>query len=302
MTPPVQNGTVALIHGQKRVFYDGYWVKTYSPPADTLHAKKTLIEALTHRLFKHVEHGIDIPGVRLKEARHAYESETDPARKRVKGAMLAGALFNRATDIFTKLFELQELGIDTDTNNPLMMECGNCLQEALSLGPMVLHRSGEESIDELWGEPFRAFSIPIDAYYESRYIKIAQTHGDIDRIADTMVNTFTQTPFFTDIGPLIRTFATAAKSRCETLSTDPEIFDIWSVFVASSEKVLACPPVVPTSPSLTEKQQIAEGHNLIQQGCRLITDVTLARTSMPKTTQKYLADCHRYATGFTHIP
>jgi hypothetical protein len=47
----------------------------------------------------------------------------------------------------------------------------------------VLHRSGDEGIDELWGEPFRAFSIPVEAFYESRYIKIAQALREIDRIA-----------------------------------------------------------------------------------------------------------------------
>ena len=35
------------------------------------------------------------------------------------------------------------------------------------------HRSGEEGIDELWGEPF-APSIPLEDFYESRYIKIGR--------------------------------------------------------------------------------------------------------------------------------
>ncbi|GHT97458.1 hypothetical protein FACS1894154_00870 [Betaproteobacteria bacterium] len=102
----IPNGTLRIENDIKRVFYDGYWIKAYDPPADSLRAKKTLIQALTRRLFNHVEHGINIPGKRLGEARRAYEEEQIPANKRVKGAMLAGALFNRATDIFTKLVEL----------------------------------------------------------------------------------------------------------------------------------------------------------------------------------------------------
>src|SRR5881394_3574163 len=94
-------GTKRLIDGRWRVYYDGYWIKAYDVPADTLIAKKRLIEALTRRLFNHVEHGINIPGTRLDEARRAFEDETDPRRHRVKGAMLAGALFNRATAVFT---------------------------------------------------------------------------------------------------------------------------------------------------------------------------------------------------------
>lgn len=167
-TTPPPNGTRRVIDGVERVYYDGYWVKTYPIPKDTVQAKRTLIAALTRRLFNHVEHGLNIPGKRLDEARAAYESETDPQKKRVKGAMLAGALFNRATDIFTKLTELEELGVKITPDNALMRECGRCLQEALSLGRLVLHRSGEEGIDELWGEPFRAFSIPIEDFYESR--------------------------------------------------------------------------------------------------------------------------------------
>lgn len=73
--------------------------------------------------------------------------------------MLAGALFNRAADIFLKLVELQTCGIEILSDNPLMRECGRCLLEAMELGKNVLHRSGEEGIDELWGgspsAPFR---------------------------------------------------------------------------------------------------------------------------------------------------
>ena len=68
--------------------------------------------------------------------------------------MLAGALFNRATDIFRKLVELQADGVEIQ-GNPLTRECGKCLIEAMNLGHSVLHRSGEGGIDELWGEPFR---------------------------------------------------------------------------------------------------------------------------------------------------
>lgn len=194
-TTPPPNGTRRVIDGVERVYYDGYWVKTYPIPKDTVQAKRTLIAALTRRLFNHVEHGLNIPGKRLDEARAAYESETDPQKKRVKGAMLAGALFNRATDIFTKLTELEELGVKITPDNALMRECGRCLQEALSLGRLVLHRSGEEGIDELWGEPFRAFSIPIEDFYESRYLKIAWTMRDIDHIAQVMCTTIGHHPF-----------------------------------------------------------------------------------------------------------
>jgi len=176
----VAPGEKKVIDGQCRVHYDGYWIKVYDPPADTLGAKKRLIEALTRRLFNHVEHGVNIPGTRLEEARRAYVAETDPPKKRVKAAMLAGALFNRATDVFTKIVEIQSLGVEIGHSNALMRQCGEHLKEALELGKMVLHRSGDEGIDELWGEPFKAFAFPIEEFYQSRYIKIAHTMRAID--------------------------------------------------------------------------------------------------------------------------
>jgi hypothetical protein len=194
MDNTVPEGTRRIIDGRERVFYSGYWVKTYTVPEDTLQAKRKLIGALTRRLFNHVEHGLNIPGSRLNEARKSYEDEADTDRRRVKGAMLAGALFNRAADIFTKLVELQSVGIEIQSDNALMRECGRCLQEALGLGRLVLHRSGEEGIDELWGEPFKAFSIPLEDFYESRYVKIALTLRDIDRIAKPWSPTSTRCP------------------------------------------------------------------------------------------------------------
>ena len=196
-------GTKRQIDGQWRVFYDGYWIKAYDAPADTLAAKKALIEALTRRLFNHVEHGLNIPGFRLEEARRAFEAETDPQKQRVKGAMLAGALFNRATQVFTKVVDIQALGLEIRSDNALMRQCSEHLQEALALGKMVLHRSGEEGIDELWGEPFKAFAFPIEDFYRSRYIKIAQTMRAIDGIAEVMVTTFDGLEMFRGIEPFV---------------------------------------------------------------------------------------------------
>lgn len=291
----IPDGTVAIIDGVRRIYYDGYWLKAYEPPADTLDAKKRLIQALTRRLFNHVEHGINIPGKRLDDARRAYETEEDPARKRVKGAMYAGALFNRATDIFTKLVELQELGIEIATDNPLMRECGGCLQEALKLGRLVLHRSGDEGIDELWGEPFRAFSIPVEAFYESRYIKIAQALREVDRIAAVMALTFAATPLFSGVEPLVFEFARIAKIKCETLRTDPDIFDVWAEFVTASERLAALTPALGPGADECTRQLAADGLHLILQGRNLVTDIIRARVTMPKSAREFIERCETFA-------
>lgn len=294
-------GTRSYIGGILRGHYYGYWIKIYEVPADTLDGKKRLIDALTRRLFNHVEHGLNVPGRRLDEARHAYDTETDAARRRVKGAMLAGALFNRATDIFTKLVEMQTLGIEIAHDNALMRECGRHLQEALSLGQLVLHRSGEEGIDELWGEPFKAFTVPLEDFYESRYVKIALTMRDIDRIADTLIAIFDPLPMFRGIDTLARACAAKAKIKCETLRTDADIFDVWSSFVVAAEELIAFVPA--PSPAWTPQQ--LQGYDdavvLIRQGRDLVSYITRARTPMPKSMREWIERCEKFNEAYAAI-
>jgi hypothetical protein len=294
MDASIPNGTTQVIDGEQRIFYDGYWIKAYRPPADTLTAKKKLIEALTRRLFNHVEHGINIPGFRLAEVRQAYDTETDPDRRRVKGAMLAGALFNRATDIFTKLVELQGMGVEIELDSGLMHECGLCLQEALTLGRLVLHRSGEEGIDELWGEPFRAFSIPVEAFYESRYIKIAQTMRDIDRIGQEIARSLGSLPLFVGLDEPVVQFVAASKKKCETLRTDPDIIEVWATFVVAGEHLSAYTPRLPALPSENLARAAGDGLELLRQGRDLVGYITRARVTMPKSTREYLDRLHNY--------
>lgn len=288
-------GSTRCIDGQLRVYYEGYWIKDYAVPDNTLLTRKRLIEALTRRLFNHTEHGLNIPGIRLDEARRAWESESDPARKRVKGAMYAGALVNRATDIFTRLVDLQATGVVIASNNDLMRECGRCLQEALSLTRLVLHRSGEEGIDELWGEPFRAFSIPLEDFYASRYLKIAQAMRDIDRIADAMLATFTPLALFADVAPIIREFATAARVKTETLRTDPDIFDVWANLVTAGERLAGFAPRLDAAASEADKHRASAGTHLLCNGRDLIFYITRARVSMPKSTREFEERCTTYA-------
>jgi hypothetical protein len=294
MESSVPIGTKRVIDGRLRVFYFGYWVKAYDAPADSLVAKKWLLDALTRRLFNHVEHGLNVPGRRLGEARCAYDAEQDPARKRVKGAMLAGALFNRASDIFTKLVEMQSLGVGVNADDTLMRECDHHLQEALSLGKLVLHRSGEEGLDELWGEPFKAYAFPIEEFYKSRYIKIAQTMDAIDRVKNELVGTFAPMAAFAGVEALIVDFAETAKVKCETLRTDVDIFDVWTSFVVSAENLLAFRPAPQEDPSPAQEQRVAYGLALLSGGKDVISFMTRSRVPMPKTVAEFIERCERY--------
>jgi hypothetical protein len=302
MSKQPDNGTRRLILGEERVFYDGYWIKSYEPPGDTLETKRRLIQALTRRLFNHVEHGINIPGSRLEEARAAYTSETDAERKRVNGAMLAGALFNRAADIFTCLVDLQSAGVAIAPDNSLMRECGQCLLEALDLGKMVRHRGGDEGIDELWGEPFKAFSMTIEDFYDSRYLKIAMTMRDIDRIAAELKETFARSRQLAGLDPKIDALADAAKRKCEILRTDPAIFDVWPAFVVAVDRLGRITPVLPRDASADATREAMEGIALLREGTELMGFIVRARVPMPKSTHALIERCRRFRLSFFGPP
>ena len=297
MNETIENGVRRKINGVTSVHYDGYWIKCYEPPKDTLSAKKYLIQSLTRRLFNHMEHGINIPGRRLDDIRAAYEAEQDPRKKRVKGAMLAGALFNRAADIFTHLVELEACGIEITPGNDLMHTCGECLQEALTYNKLVKHRNGDEGIDKLWGEPFKAFIMPIDEFYESRYLKIALTMKNIDQAAGHMAMCMKDDPRFPGLDRLILDYAKVARRKCEILRTDADIFDVWSEFVVAGEAIIGFTPLEKATPDDgTPLVDILDVKHLLKEGVRLIGFITRARTPMPVSTQNYLNECERYKT------
>ncbi len=288
------NGERRLIDTVEYVYYDGYWIRYYAPMEDSLANRKRLIDSLTRRAFHHTEAGINTPGKSLDLAREAYESETDPERKRVNAAMLAGALFNRATDLFTSIVDLGELGVQVSHNNELMRECSDCFQEALQLGQQVKHHSGCEGIDEVWGEPFKAFTMPVKDFYESRFIKIAQSMRDIDRVADCMIEVFCSRPMFVDVEALIVDYASAARQIAETMKKDPIIFRVWPNFVALGEQLDAFKPELPQDADQMSRMRLAYGRDLIQEGRRLISYIASARVPMPNSTEAYIEKCRRY--------
>src|SRR5210317_2181237 len=196
-------GARRFIENVEYIFYDGYWIRYYAPLEDTLANRKRLIDSLTRRAFHHTEAGINTPGKSLDQAREAYEKETDPDRRRINAAMLAGALFHRATDLFTAIVDLGELGVQVSHNNELMRQCSDCFQEALTLGKQVKHHSGCEGLDEVWGEPFKAFTMPIADFYQSRFVKIAQSMREIDAVADCMIEVFASRTQFAGLEDLV---------------------------------------------------------------------------------------------------
>ena len=293
------NGTRCIIDELEYVYYDGYWIRYYSPLEDTLANRKRLIDSLTRRAFHHTEAGINTPGSSLDSAREAYEAQTNAQRKRVNAAMLAGALFNRATDLFTSIVDLAELGVQVSLSNELMRECSASFQEALALGQQVKHYSGCEGIDEIWGEPFKAFTMAPQDFYNSRFVKIAQSKRDIDLITNCMIDTFCSSSLFASLEQPIIDFGASAKQVAETMKKDPIIFQVWPNFVALAETIDEFRPTVDVEAEKIQHMRAAQGRGILLEGKRLISYIAGARVPMPLSTQRYIEKCQDYDAPFS---
>ncbi len=293
-TDYAENGQIRQINNVDHIYFDGYWIRYYEPPEDSLPEKKKLLDALTRRTFHHTEPGINTPGDKLDEVRQAYERETNEQRKRVNAAMLAGALFNRATDIFTTIVDLEERGIHIADDDDLMCQCSSCLSEALSLSGNVKHHSGEEGVDELWGEPVKVFTMSIADYYCSRYRKIAQAMREIDEIGLTMEQSICCLEWFTGSRELVEDFILIAKNESEVLRSDPDYLTIWPEFVVDGEKILNFRANIPATASTSLERHIKHGTKLLQTGKELITWISNVRVPMPVSSAHYLQKCANY--------
>ena len=297
MLKATENGTIKLINGLERIYYEGYWIRHYEIP-DTLVYKKELIDLLTRRVFHNTEPGINTPGERLEIVRNAYEKMQDPAQKRVLAAMLAGALLNRGSDILTKVVELEEMGVMVQINNELLRECGRCFMGALEYGKHIRPLYGEEGLDEFWGEPFKVFTMPIEQYLNSRYLKIAQTMKAIDSVTETLLNMFEDMDMFAGISDQLTEIAESAKLATETRRRDMAMIEFWPRFVAAAEKLSVCQPIIPEGASRREHTMGRRGAQLIQDGTNLILYLVNKRIPMPKTTQEFLNRCDKYSDRY----
>ncbi len=297
MLDKVENGTVKTIEGEDRIYYDGYWIRYYDVP-NNLSYKKQLIDQLTRRVFHHAEAGINTPGERLEEVRAAYEAEQDQSRKRVLAAMLAGALMNRGSDILTHMVELEQIGVGVGSDNPLIKECGRCFMGALEYGKFIRPVTSKEGLDELWGEPFKAFTMPMEQFLESRYIKIAQAMGEVDAIASKLEQLFGQSPMFSALLPTVRDLAESAKRATETMRSDSQIIDIWPRFVGAADRIAVARPSMPSGYTRRETMLGRRGIGIIQKGCDLIVALAHIRIPMPRSTGEFLKQCDEFCDKY----
>lgn len=295
--PPtiIDNGTVRDLNGTSRVYFDGYWLRHYSVKGDRIADKKTLIDQMTRRVFHHVEVGINTPGYHLEKIRASYETEDCPNKKRVKAAMLAGALLNRGRDILTSIVNMETSGVIVSIDNPLYTECDKCLSEALTLGQHIKLNDGGEGNTELWGEPFRVFSMSISQFYETRYIKLAQTMSEIDKITGAILFLMDQHPEFDEMQSCLTGFANSAKEACETLRSDPAMFEIWPKYIAAKELFEEHKIQLPNFDDEADNEFIIEKYRLVMEGGNLLSRHANLRVPIPESVDRFLKKCGRFS-------
>ena len=298
MTIKATNGTKKVIDGQTRVFFDGYWIRYYEVPHNLAY-KKELIDQLTRRVFRHTEPGINTPGSRLEEVREAYENTEDPYQKRVLAAMLAGALLNRGSEILTKVVELEQIGVTIQSNNELLRECGRCFMGALEFGKNIHPLHGNEELDELWGEPFKAFTMPVGQFVETRYIKMAHALRAIDTTSTNLCSIFEDsTDMFPGIPDQINELRESAKMAIETMRSDPEIIKIWPRLTGAKDKLETFQPIIPDDAPQRMISKARRGLHLLRDGAELIVDITSLRIPKPKSTADFISRCHSYSKRY----
>ncbi len=301
MTDEVKNGTTRDIAGKSCVYYDGYWIRSYHLHKDSYADKKQMIDQLTRRVFHHVEQGINTPSNRLDDIQEVYEAEDDPARKRVKGAMLAGSLLNRGRQILTAIVELEEAGVKIETSNELLRECGRCFIEALSLGKNIKLADGGEGVDELWGEPFKVFSMPIEDFFQSRYIKISQTMSEIDQVTSSISTVTITDGALSAVNNKLLELGVMAKMACETIRTDPVMFDVWPCYIASKEEYEKSLNNLLFDKSEKKNIRFMCAYRLIKECGVLLIKLATLRVPIPDSVRSFTNKCEEFTKNYEKI-
>ena len=133
-----------------------------------------------------------------------------------------------------------------------------------------------------------------EAFYESRYRKIAQTWRDIDHISDMLMEVIKNNDSFDQLADLIRQLCEAAKLESETMRTDAAIFTVWPIFVSTSERLSAFRPELKDRISSETLADYNKRLELVRKGKDLLNYLASARVPMPKSTRQFLDECGIY--------
>ncbi|MEQ8939061.1 MAG: hypothetical protein RLT30_10225, partial [Gammaproteobacteria bacterium] len=206
--------------------------------------------------------------------------------------------------ILKAIVELEESGVKIEPSNELLRECGRCFMEALSLGKNIKLNDGGEGVDELWGEPFRVFSMPIEDYFHTRYVKVARTMFEIDRVTEDLEKVMQEFDLFEQMRTRLKDLSESAKLACETIRNDPAIFDIWPRYIAAKESyqqdlmtIMQSKTKAEHKDSLNTYRRLLEANRILREGGIVLIKLATLRVPLPTSVgrisehvEEFLAD------------
>ena len=133
----------------------------------------------------------------------------------------------------------------------------------------------------------------MDRFFESRYIKLAQTFKPIDCIIDRMLEVFSVVEGFDGVLPMLEELREAAKTEVETMRRDEVIYEVWPRYVASKEAIANFKPCGLSSHE-DRLRYWEDGLRLLHMGKDVISHLSGVRVPMPVTTANYMANCDLY--------
>ena len=103
---------------------------------------------------------------------------------------------------------------------------------------------------------------------------------------------------FFKVAALTREFAAVAHIKSEVLRTDADIFDVWARFSVAGERLRNFVPTLPGNADEAQIREAEHGVRLIHQARDLISDVTRARVSMPKSCAEFVERCEAFSKAY----
>ena len=136
--------------------------------------------------------------------------------------------------------------------------------------------------------------MPIDAFYESLredrddHARYRPHHRSPDRDARRAGDVRPRIA-----RPHLRAYSAAAKIKCETLRTDPAIFDVGRPSSSPPQQVTGFAPLLPIGAADIDERRNQRGKPHPEE-VDLISYITRARVPMPKSTQDFLDSCDTF--------
>jgi len=127
----------------------------------------------------------------------------------------------------------------------------------------------------------------MEDFFESRYIKIALTMRDLDRIAAELVNMALDFGY-DDLEEPVLEFADVCKQISEIAKSDSDIFQVWPRYVVAREQLSTYCERCSSDRDFGKRMLIDDSYRLIREGKDLMSYLAGTRVPMPVSLRDFL--------------